>query len=223
LILKKRTKEILKELSDAVVAYDKDKTVEVTKTALDEGVDPCTVIKDGLATAMAEAGKLYDRQEYFLADFVACTDMAHAVLDILRPHLKGKEGEMKGRVVIGTIEGDIHDIGKNLVAMTLEASGWIVHDLGTDVKAERFAEEQRKVNAGVVALSGMTTATITAMPRVIEVVRAQNPNVAIIVGGAAVTRYIAKRYGADGYADTAATVVQEMTDMLNRLKRRWSK
>jgi len=147
-----------------------------------------------------------------------CSDALYAGLDILKPYVKSEEQETKLKIVIGTVEGDIHDIGKNLVKMMFEATGWIVYDLGRDVKLGRFVDEQERTNSDVVALSALMTTSMLAMPKVIEMIKARNPNAAIIVGGAPLTRDVAKLYGADGYADSAANAVQEVTEMIGRLR-----
>jgi len=213
-----RMKETLKRLHDAVVAYDEDKTVEWAKIALDEGLDPHTAIMDGLASGMEEVGDLYNRKEYFVPELLMCADALYAGLDILRPHVKGKEAQVKGQVVIGTVEGDVHDIGKNLVKMMFEVAGWTVHDLGKDVKLERFVEEQLRTDSDIVALSALMTTSMLAMPKVIEMIRARNPNVAIMLGGAPVTGDIAQLYGADGYASSAGNAVQEALKMISQLR-----
>jgi len=133
----------------------------------------------------------------------------YAARDILRPHIKPGETETTGRMVIGVVEGDVHDIGKNLVRVMFDAVGWTVYDLGKDVKIERFVEEQSRTNSDIVALSALMTTSMLAMPKVIQMVKAQDPNTIVMVGGAPLTREIAMRYGADGYADTAAAAVQE--------------
>jgi methanogenic corrinoid protein MtbC1 len=124
--------------------------------------------------------------------------------------------ETKKQIVIGTIEGDIHDIGKNLVKVMFEAAGWVVHDLGKDVKLQRFVEEQNRTQSDVVALSALMTTSMLAMPKAIEMIKARDPNVAIMVGGAPLTREIATSYGADGYADNAGKAVREANEMLKR-------
>ncbi len=214
----KRTREILKGLHEVVVAYDEDKTAEWSKTALDEGVDPYTAIIDGLAAGMEEVGELYNKKEYFVPELLMCADALYAGLDILRPHVKGKDAQVKGQVVIGTVEGDVHDIGKNLVKLMFEVAGWTVHDLGKDVKLERFVEEQLRTDADIVALSALMTTSMLAMPKIIEMIRARNPNVAIMLGGAPVTEDVAKLYGADGYATNAGNAVQEALKMISQLR-----
>jgi len=216
-----RTKEILKGLHDAVVSFDEDKTVELCHTALDEGIDPYTAVMDGLSSGMLKVSDLYNKKEYFVPELLLCSDALYAGLDILRPAIvaSGKETSVKGSIVIGVVEGDIHDIGKNLVKMMFEAAGWTVYDLGRDVKLERFVEEQERTNSEIVGISALMTTSMLAMPRVINMLRAKNPNVRIMVGGAPVNPDVAKKYGADGYAPSAGTAVEEATRLMEGLRR----
>ena len=210
-----RAQEVLKELNNAVVAGDKDKAIEWAKIVLEEGVDPRAAI-DNLANAMVEVGKLFDKRQCFPPDLLMCGDAFYAVRDVLQPHIK--ETHTKGRLVIGTVEGDTHDLAKNMVKMMLEASGWTVYDLGTDVQANKFAEEVQRVNADVVALSAMTTAIAQAISPTIKKIREQNPDVAIIAGGAPLTRDAAIHFGADGYAESCTKVVEEVAKIVSQKK-----
>ena len=213
-----RKKEILKGLYDAVVVFDEDKVVELSNAALAEDVDAYEAIMDGLAAGMEHVGDLYANQEYFVPEVLMCSDALYAGLDILRPHLSGKESDVKGQVVIGTVEGDVHDIGKNLVKMMFDVAGFTVHDLGRDVKLERFVEEQMETDSDIVALSALMTTSMLAMPKVIEMIKARNPNAMIMVGGAPISQEVADNYGADGYAQNAANAVQEAIQMISRLR-----
>ena len=215
---KDRTQELLKALSDAVVAYDEEAVAELSKVILEEGIDPLDAITKGLAAGMEKVGELYANQVYFVPELLLCSDALYAGLDILKPHVKTEEQEATLKIVIGTVEGDIHDIGKNLVKMMFEATGWTVYDLGRDVKLGRFVEEQERTNSDVVALSALMTTSMLAMPKVVEMIKARNPNVAIIVGGAPLTRDVAKLYGADGYAESATNAVQEVINTIGQLR-----
>ena len=213
-----RKKEILKGLYDGVVEFDEDKVVELSNAALAEDVDAYEAIMDGLAAGMEHVGELYANQEYFVPEVLMCSDALYAGLDILRPHLSGKESDVKGQVVIGTVEGDVHDIGKNLVKMMFDVAGFEVHDLGRDVKLELFVEEQLKTDSEIVALSALMTTSMLAMPKVIEMIKARNPDALIMVGGAPISQEVADNYGADGYAKNAANAVQEAIQMISRLR-----
>jgi methanogenic corrinoid protein MtbC1 len=201
-----------------VVAYDEEAVAELSKVILEEGIDPLHAITKGLAAGMERVGELYAHQVYFVPELLLCSDALYAGLDILKPHIKSEEQEAKLKIVIGTVEGDIHDIGKNLVKMMFEATGWTVYDLGRDVKLGRFVEEQERTNSDVVALSALMTTSMLAMPKVVEMIKARNPNIAIIVGGAPLTRDVAKLYGADGYAQSATNAVQEVINTMGRLR-----
>lgn len=213
-----RTQELLKGLADAVVAFDEEKVAELSQAALEEGVDAYEAVINGLAAGMVEVGALYDKKVYFVPELLLCADALYAGLNILRPHIESQEDAVKGQVVIGTVEGDVHDIGKNLVKMMFDAAGWTVHDLGRDVKLERFVEEQLKTDSDIVAISALMSTSMLAIPKVIEMIRARNPNVAIMVGGAPITEDVAKLYGADGYASHAGNAVQEAINMISRLR-----
>jgi len=216
--LMERTQEILKGLYDAVVVYDEVASAELSKAALEEGVDAYDAVRNGLAAGMEKVGQLYANQEYFVPELLLCADALYAGLEILKPHIGVRRQEIRLKIVIGTVEGDIHDIGKNLVKLMFDAAGWIVYDLGKDVKIERFAEEQEKTNSDVVALSALMSTSMLAIPKIIKIIKARNPNVAIMAGGAPLTRDIAKLYGADGYASNAGEAVQEAVSMIARMK-----
>ena len=218
MVTEARKEEILKGLHDGVVAFEEDRVEELSQAAIDEGMDAYETIMDGLAAGMETVGKLYDTQEYFVPEILMCSDALYKGLDVLQPHVKDKEAKTKGQVVIGTVEGDVHDIGKNLVKMMFEVAGFTIHDLGRDVKLEKFVEEQLKTDSEIVALSALMTTSMLAMPKVIEMIKKRNPNVKILVGGAPVSGDVADKYGADGYADNAANAVQEAIRMVSQLR-----
>lgn len=215
-----RTKEILKGLHDAVYDFEEDDAVKWAKIALDEGVDPFVATMEGLAEGMIAAGEAYNRKEYFVPELLMCADALYAGLDLLKPAVEasGRQAEVKGSIVLGVVEGDVHDIGKNLVKMMFEVAGWTVYDLGKDVPLDKFVEEQIKTDSEVVGLSALMTTSMLAMPVVIEKLRAKNPKVRILLGGAPVNPEVAEKYGADGYAKTAGTAVDEAINLLKVLK-----
>jgi corrinoid protein of di/trimethylamine methyltransferase len=215
-----RTKEILKELREAVIQYDEEKTVEWTKIAIEEGVDPFVATMDGLAAGMIEVGELYNRKEYFVPELLMCSDALYAGLELLKPVIEasGRKPEAKGSIVLGVVEGDVHDIGKNLIKMMFEVAGWTVHDLGKDVPLDKFVEEQVKTDSDVVGLSALMTTSMVAMPEIVKKLRAKNPNVRIMLGGAPITPEVVEKYGADGYARSAGTAVDEAVRLLKMLR-----
>jgi methanogenic corrinoid protein MtbC1 len=216
---KERTEELIKGLQEAVLSMDEEAAVEYSNAVLSEGVDAYYAVMNGLAKAMDKVGQLYDSQEYFVPELLLCSDALYAGLEILKPHIKAADAQAKGQVVIGVVEGDIHDIGKNLVKIMFEAAGWTVYDLGRDVQLARFAEEQQRTKSDLVALSALMTTSMLALPQAIKLIKARDPKVAVMVGGAPVTRDIAKSYGADGYADNAGQVVQEAIRVLGEVKK----
>jgi methylmalonyl-CoA mutase cobalamin-binding domain/chain len=169
---------------------------------------------------MVIVGELYDKHEYFVPELLMCADALYAGLDILKPHIKPEDlGESaKGQVVIGTVQGDVHDIGKNIIKMMFEVAGFTVHDLGRDVPLEKFAEEQMRTDSDIVALSAMMTTTMMGMKKVVEMIKERNPDVAIMLGGAPVTKDVTELFGADGYAESAGNAVQEAIKMISRLR-----
>ncbi len=216
-----RRKELLQQLHDGVVDYDEDKVKEAAQAVLDEGVNAYDAIMNGLAWGMEEVGELYDQQEYFVPELLMCADALYAGLDILKPHIKPEDigASAKGQVVIGTVQGDVHDIGKNIIKMMFEVAGFTVHDLGRDVPLEKFVEEQLKTDSEIVALSAMMTTTMMGMQKVIEMIKERNPNVQIMLGGAPVTSDVASLFGADGYAESAGNAVQEAVKMISNLRK----
>ena len=210
--------ELLEKLKNGVVEYEEDEVKEAAQQALDDGYDALEMIMDGLAAGMEVVGDLYDRNEYFVPEVLMCADALYAGLDILRPHVPEKEGDVNAQVVIGSIQGDVHDIGKNLVKMMFDVAGWDVHDLGRDVPLEKFVEEQLRTDSEVVAMSAMMTTTMLGMKKVIKMIKEKNPDVAIMLGGAPVTQDVANLFGADGYAESAGNAVSEGIKMIARLR-----
>ncbi len=210
--------EILAKLKEAVVEYEEDDCRDAAQEALDSGVDPMVAVMEGLAAGMEEVGVLFDTNEYFVPEVLMCADALYAGLDILRPHITLDTDAPKASVVIGSIQGDVHDIGKNLVKMMFDVAGWDVHDLGRDVPLEDFVEKQLDVKSDVLAMSAMMTTTMMGMKKVIAMVKEKNPECLIMLGGAPVTRDVANLFGADGYAESAGNAVSEGIKMIGRLR-----
>lgn len=210
---------IIEDLKQGVIEFDEEKVKGAAQRALGDGVDPYDAIMSGLASGMARVGELFAANEYFVPEVLMCADALYAGLDILRPHVEKKaDGALKGEVVIGTVEGDIHDIGKNLVKLMFEIAGFTIHDLGRDVALEKFVEESIRTDSDIVCLSAMMTTTMINMPKIIELLRSKNPRVKVMVGGAPVSDDLAKKWGADGYAPDASNALQEAINMINTLK-----
>ena len=216
---KERTREILRELHNAVVDYDEDKCVEWCNIAKDEGADPYLCVMEGLAAGMNTVRYMYEDKVYFVPEVLMCSDALYAGLDILRPLIPRGVSKVIGAVIIGVLEGDVHDIGKNLVKMMFDVAGWDVYDLGRDVEITKFAAEQLRTDAEMVALSAMMTTSMMGMPKVIKIIKERNPDVQIIIGGSPITEDTVGIFGADGHASNAANAVDEADRMINHLRR----
>jgi corrinoid protein of di/trimethylamine methyltransferase len=212
--------ELLKRLADGVLKFEEDEVVKAANEVIELGLDAYDAIMNGLAKGMEEAGRLWEEEEYFVPELLLCADALYSGLSILRPHMKIEDTQKtKGVVVIGTVQGDVHDIGKNLVKMMFEVAGFEVHDLGKDVPLESFVAEQLKTNAELVCLSAMMTTSMLGMERVIKLIRERNPNVKIMIGGAPVTEEIVHKFGADGTADSASNALKEALKMVSSLRK----
>lgn len=214
-----KQKEILEKLKNAVIQYDEDTAKEGAEEALKEGLDANSAIFNGLVSGMEEVGRLFEAQEYFVPELLMCADALYAGLDILKPHVKQMDLGVKGSVVIGTVEGDVHDIGKNIVKMMFDVAGFEVYDLGKDVPLDKFVEEQIKTDSDLVCLSAMMTTTMVGMKKVIDDLKAKNPNVKIMIGGAPVSADVAEKWGADGYSPDANNALKDAINMISSLKK----
>jgi len=213
-----REQELLKMLADGVVNYDDELVINAVNMALEEGIDPQRAVFDGLVVGMQECGRLYEEQEYFVPELLMCADAMYGGLNILRPLLKTDKSETKGQVVMGVVQGDVHDIGKNIVKMMFDAAGFTVHDLGRDVPLEDFVAEQLKTDSEIVALSAMMTTTMVGMREIIKRIKEKNPKAKIMIGGAPVTEEIAAKWGADGYAKDANNALKDAINMISSLR-----
>jgi corrinoid protein of di/trimethylamine methyltransferase len=202
--------QLLKELSDAVVDMDEEKTVDVSHAALQNGIDAYEAIDKGLADGMDRAGQLFEQEEYFVPELLICSDAMYAGLEVLKPHLKASEDGEKHKFVIGVIEGDTHDIGKNLVKIMVETSGFEIIDLGRDVPPQQFVDKALEVGAAVIGISTLMTTTMDGIKEVIRLLNAAQvrERFKVMVGGGPISQSFADRIGADGYAINAAEAVR---------------
>jgi corrinoid protein of di/trimethylamine methyltransferase len=200
---------LLRELSNAVVEMDEERAVSASHAAVEQRINAFEAIENGLADGMERAGQLFEEEEYFIPELLMCSDAMYAGLEVLKPHLK-RAGEKKGKVVIGVVEGDTHDIGKNLVRIMLETGGFDVVDLGRDVPPQRFVDTAREVDANIIALSTLMTTTMDGMGQVIRILQDENirDGYKVIVGGGPISPGFAKKIGADGYAVNAAEALK---------------
>ncbi|MCC7498967.1 MAG: corrinoid protein [Bryobacterales bacterium] len=206
----------LQQLYEAVLNGDAKSAVAVTKEALAGNVDPMTLVTKFMVPAMDEVGRRFECEEYFVPELLLAARAMKGSLELIRPLLTASGAEPTGRVVIGTVKGDLHDIGKNLVGSLLEGGGFEVTDLGADVSPERFVEAIRAHNADFICLSALLTVTMPAMKNVIETLKSSGvrDQVKVLVGGAPVTREYAAQIGADGYAENASAAVHLARSLL---------
>lgn len=208
----------LKKLRDAILNGYVDTAVAATREALAEGNDPALLLSEAMIPAMNEVGRLYECQEYFVPDLLLSGRAMKAALELIRPLLAVTGAKPVGRVVIGTVKGDLHDIGKNLVASMLEGGGFEVKDLGTDVSPERFLQAVQEDQPDIVCLSTLLTVTMHSMQKTIEAMRQAGVRgqVKVLVGGAPVTPQYAKEIGADGYGENASVAVRLAREVCHR-------
>jgi Predicted cobalamin binding protein len=196
-------------LHDAILTGDFTTSKAVTATALEGGADPLMLVQDVMMPAMAEVGRKFEANEYFVPELLLAARAMKASLELIRPLLAAGGVEPAGRIVIGTVKGDLHDIGKNLVAAMLEGGGFEVIDLGVNVDPAKFVRAVKDKNAQIVALSALLTTTMPAMKTTIEAIAKAGlrEQVKIMIGGAPVTEDFARQIGADGYSHNAAAAV----------------
>lgn len=200
----------LQSLYTAVLEGDAPTTKELVQQALNEGTDPQKLLDETLIPAMDEVGRLFETNEYFVPELLIAARAMKGALELIRPLLAIKGTESAGKVVIGTVRGDLHDIGKNLVAAMLEGGGFEVIDLGVDVPPEKFVAAVRDQGAQLIAMSALLTTTMPGMKSVIDALEqgGVRPNVKVMIGGAPVTQRYADEIGADGFSDNASGAVR---------------
>ncbi len=198
-----------KELYDAILTGNAKKAEAVTKEALAGKTNPGELVSKYMIPAMDEVGKRFECNEYFVPELLIAARAMKTALELITPHLIAQGVERAGRVVIGTVQGDLHDIGKNLVASMLEGGGFEVVDLGVDVPPEKFVEAAKEKDGTVVALSALLTTTMTMMRTVIDALQKAGlrDKTKVMIGGAPITQQFADEIGADGYSDNASSAV----------------
>ena len=216
-----RTKEeLLAEMARCVRDMEDEEVTEVTQEYADAGYDPQEGIMNGLVVGMNEAGKLYEEEEYYIPELLICSDAMYNGLDVLRPLLPQGAGGNGTKVVIAVIQGDTHDIGKNLVKIMLEAAGYQVVDLGRDVPIARLVDAVREEKPQILALSTLMSTSMAHMGTLIEELKKAGlrDSVKVIVGGAPLSRGFAEKIGADGYSENATEAVKLVDRLTGRLE-----
>ncbi|SCG82100.1 Dimethylamine corrinoid protein 2 [Proteiniborus sp. DW1] len=210
--MSKSKEELLKQLSDCVFEMEDEEVISVAQEYLDAGYDPLEGITEGLVDGMNRAGKMYEEEEYFITDLLICSDAMYNGLDILKPHLPQKklEGTKTYKCVIGVVEGDTHDIGKNLVKIMLETAGFEMYDLGRDVPLKNFIDKAKEVDADLICLSTLMTTTMPGMKRVVEMLKEEKmyEKTKVMIGGGPVSQTYCEKIDASGYSPNAVEAVK---------------
>jgi len=197
----------LKSLADAIIKGDQNAAVAITKAALDEGTAAKSVLDDGLIAGMDIVGDRFKKNEVYIPEVLIAARAMKSAMEILEPELARAGVEPIGKFLIGTVQGDLHDLGKNLVAMMLKGAGFDVVDLGVDITPEVFVERARATDVQLIGMSALLTTTMPAMEKTLKVLRDAGISAKIMIGGAPVTQGYADKIGADGYAPDAASAV----------------
>lgn len=211
---------LMEQIIEATVAGDPQRCASLAQEAVRQGIDPLTAIEEGYSKGMAIVGEKFARMEYYLPELIRCADAMKAATEVLRPHLdKGEKGG-QGSIVLGTIQGDLHDLGKNIVRTMLEAAGFTVHDLGCNVPLRQFVDQAEERQADIIAASAILTTTMAYMPDLVSLVGETGPRgrFKVLLGGAPVTPEFAAKAGADGYGENAARGVDVAKSLVQARK-----
>ena len=207
---------ILKEIYDGIIDADQDLVRKKVEAALAQGVDAGSILNQGMVPAMSEVGRLFEEGEYFVPEMLICARAMQAGMSVLKPAMVAANLRSVGKVVAGTVKGDLHDIGKNLVCMMLEGAAFEIYDMGSDVTPQAFVDKVKEVDADFIAMSALLTTTMPNMKATIEAIQQAGlrDKVKIIIGGAPVTQEYANQIGADGFASDASRAVSLAQSLL---------
>ncbi len=197
----------LKALSEAVIKGDQNKALEITKAAIAEGMAPATILNEGLISGMNVIGVRFKNNEVYIPEVLIAARAMKTAMEVLEPKLVEAGVKPLAKAAVGTVQGDLHDIGKNLVVMMLKGAGFEVIDLGVDVSPQKFVDKIKELNPVVVGMSALLTTTMPSMEKTIQAIKAAGLKVKTMIGGAPVTQAYADRIGADGYSADAASAV----------------
>lgn len=206
----------LQDIYQGILNFDREAVPDLVKKELDQGTDVSAILKQGLIAALDEVGERFGRGDMFLPEMLAAAEAMKAGLEVIKPLLSEADAQAAGIVLLGTVKGDLHDIGKDLVGMMLEGAGFRVINLGVDVHTETFLRAVEENTPQIVALSALLTTTMPAMRETVSILKQRDVKAKIIVGGAPVTQSFADQIGADGYADDAPGAVSLVRTLLGR-------
>ncbi len=210
--------EKLNEISELLQKGRAKNVAILVQEALDEGIDAKVILSDALLAGMGIVGEKFKKEEVFVPEVLIAARAMNKGVEVLKPYLQDSDSQGKGKAILGTVKGDLHDIGKNLVKIMLEGKGIEVIDLGTDVSAETFIEEAKKNDADIICCSALLTTTMPEMKRVVELVKSENLDVKIMIGGAPVNQDFCDEIGADYYTDDAASAADVAKSILEEAK-----
>jgi len=203
-------------LSEAVINGDQAQALEITKTAISEGMSPEAILNEGLIAGMNIIGERFKNNEVYIPEVLIAARAMKSALEVLEPKLIEAGVEPIGKAVVGTVQGDLHDIGKNLVVMMLKGAGFDVVDLGVDVSDQTFVQKAKEADAKVIGMSALITTTMPSMERTVKAVKAAGLAVKTMIGGAPVTQAYADKIGADGFAPDAASAVDLAKSLIGK-------
>jgi len=210
---------LFEDIKNATVDLNREECLKLVQEALDAGINPLEVIENGLKRGIQIVGTRYEEGELFIVDLMMVAAAMKAAIELLEPHISAemKEKTSAGKVLIGTVEGDVHDIGKTIVATLLTANGFDVTDLGTDLSASKFSENVKEIKPDIIGMSALLTTTMPKMKEVIEALEKEDlrDSVKVLVGGAPVTQEFAEKIGADGYAKDAEEAVKWAKELVS--------
>ncbi len=208
---------LLSKLSNCVLEMEDELVVEVAKQYIEAGYSPIDGILEGLVDGMQEAAKLFEEEEYFIPELLVCSEAMYNGLNILKPHLDKSNFGKNKKIVLGVVEGDTHDIGKNLVKIMLEAAGYEVIDMGRDVPCQSFVDKVLETKADLLAMSTLMSSTMSSMQKVIQILDEKNirKSIKVIIGGAPISLSFSKKIGADGYSSNAVEAVKLVDELLS--------
>jgi 5-methyltetrahydrofolate--homocysteine methyltransferase len=199
----------LKALSEAIIKGDQNNAVKITRTAIDEGMKAEKILNEGLIAGMDVIGARFKKNEVYIPEVLIAARAMKSAMEILAPALAKAGVKPVGKLLIGTVQGDLHDIGKNLVAMMMKGAGFEVIDLGVDVSPEKFVEQSKTRSVNLVGISALLTTTMPSMEKTVKALKSAGVKVKVMIGGAPVTQGYADKIGADAYAADAATAVDK--------------
>ncbi len=209
---------LFKDISDALVEMEEETVVEICEKTLEENIPAYETITGALIPGMDRVSRLYEEEEYFLPEVLICSDCMNAGLDVVKPHLDKSSMGAPIKVVVGVVQGDTHDIGKNLVRILMEASGMEVYDLGRDVELNRFIDKAEEVGADLIGMSTLMTTTMDGMKTVIDRLKEKNirDKYKVLIGGGPISQHFADVIGADLYTKDASEAVKRVKEIFGR-------